>query len=155
MIVVTVGTQLPFPRLIKILDELAPELNESIIAQVGNCSYVAQNIQVETSFSPTQFNVLLRDARVIVAHAGIGSVLSARRAGKPIILFPRLAKHGEHRNDHQLATVQQLAGRRGIYSASNKSEVSNLLRKGDLAAPDGSTSKSLEALRLAVRSFIL
>ena len=45
MIFVTIGTQLPFDRLIKIIDELAPQLNEEVIAQVYQCGFTPKNIK--------------------------------------------------------------------------------------------------------------
>ena len=48
---------------------------------------------------PSEFEAVLREASVIVAHAGIGTVLKAYKYRKPIILVPRQAAFGEHRND--------------------------------------------------------
>jgi UDP-N-acetylglucosamine transferase subunit ALG13 len=127
MIVVTVGTQLPFDRLIAMIDELAPRLSTPVFAQTGSGQYKPQNIRWSASMRPSEFEEMLRDASVIVAHAGIGTVLKAYKYGKPIILVPRQAAFGEHRNDHQLATVAKLAERRGIYVARSKEELTRLL----------------------------
>ena len=48
-------------------------------------------------------------AKVIVSHAGMGSILTAIEAGKPVILMPRRADLGEHRNDHQRDTAAEMA----------------------------------------------
>ena len=48
-------------------------------------------------------------AELVVAHAGMGSVVAAGEHGKPIVLLPRRARLGEQSNDHQLDTAQ-LAG---------------------------------------------
>lgn len=55
-------------------------------------------------FGTDEFDKLCHDARLIVAHAGMGTIISAMTKGKPIIVFPRIAALGEHRNEHQLAT---------------------------------------------------
>ena len=55
----------------------------------------------------------------MISHAGMGSIISARDVQIPIIIFPRLAAMGEHRNDHQLDTVKQFANRPGIYATSD------------------------------------
>jgi hypothetical protein len=39
----------------------------------------------------------------------MGTILSAAELGKPLILMPRRAKFGEHRNDHQQDTVREMA----------------------------------------------
>ena len=51
----------------------------------------------------------MRDADAIVAHAGMGTILSALELGKPLLVMPRVAALGEHRNDHQLATAKRFA----------------------------------------------
>ena len=45
----------------------------------------------------------------IVAHAGMGTILTALEIGKPLLVMPRRAALGEHRNDHQLATARRFA----------------------------------------------
>ena len=46
-------------------------------------------------------------AAAIVAHAGMGTILTALETGKRLLVMPRRAALGEHRNDHQLATVSR------------------------------------------------
>lgn len=106
MIFVTTGTQLPFDRLIKAMDEIAPSLNgEEIIAQNIDGNYNPVNFVCYTYIDKSEFEEHCRKARLIVSHAGIGSILTALDFGKPIIIMPRYAYLGEHRNDHQIATA--------------------------------------------------
>lgn len=114
MILLTVGTQLPFDRLVSAIDQLAPELPEQVVGQVGKTRYVCKNIEAHADLSPLQFQKYIQECSVIVAHAGIGTLLNARKYDKPIILVPRRAVYGEHRNDHQVATCRSLQGRDGI-----------------------------------------
>ncbi|AOL93009.1 glycosyltransferase [Porphyrobacter sp. LM 6] len=69
-------------------------------------------------------------SRLIVSHAGIGTILTAARFAKPIVLIPRRAALEEHRNDHQLATVAQLATRPGILVARDETELSDRIAEG-------------------------
>lgn len=50
MIFVTIGTQAPFDRFIKIIDEIAPSVNDEIVAQVYKCSFEPKNIKVVDFF---------------------------------------------------------------------------------------------------------
>ncbi|GAB2464203.1 glycosyltransferase [Xylanimonas ulmi] len=52
-------------------------------------------------------------ADVVVAHAGTGSALTAFEQGRCPVLVPRLARHGEHIDDHQLQIAGELE-RRGL-----------------------------------------
>ncbi len=135
MILVTVGTQLPFDRLIKAVDAFATDLTKPAVAQIGRGNYTPQNMKWIKNIEPVDFDRMFHEASVIVSHAGIGTVLTAKRFGKPIILVPRQASLGEHRNDHQLATVSQLAGRPGIYVANNDEELKTYLLS-DLTSPN-------------------
>lgn len=134
MILVTTGTQLPFDRLIMAIDELAPSLNEPVFAQIGVSGYRPRNIEWTAKLHPAQFDERMRAASLVVSHAGIGTILRAKRYGKPIILFPRQVIHGEQRNDHQLATCAQLAGEPGIYIARDRLGLCDLLLRTDLQA---------------------
>ena len=107
MIFVTIGTQAPFDRFIRIIDELAPLLKEKIIAQNFKGEYQVKNITTIDFLPPNEFNKLLNEARLIISHAGMGSIISAMSLQKPIIIFPRKASLGEHRNDHQIATAKK------------------------------------------------
>jgi len=136
LILVTVGTQLPFDRLIRIVDALAAETDEPFVAQIGDGSYRPAHMEWHRFIEPVRFDRLLADTRLIISHAGIGTVLNARKTGKPVILFPRRAELGEHRNDHQMATIGSLEGRRGVYVAQDAAEIAAYLKQ-DLARPEG------------------
>ena len=69
MIFVTIGTQAPFDRFIKIIDEIAKNLDEEIIAQTYKSEYKAKNIKTISFLAPDEFNKLFKEARMIVAHA--------------------------------------------------------------------------------------
>ena len=132
MIFVTIGTQLPFDRLIKIIDELAPQLNEEVVAQVYQCGFMPKNIRTIDFLAPDEFNTLFDKARLIISHAGMGTILSALQKDKPIIVFPRIAALGEHRNEHQLATANKFKELGSVYVAMNENELRTLLLGKDL-----------------------
>ncbi|MBO4718391.1 MAG: glycosyl transferase family 28 [Prevotella sp.] len=127
MIFVTIGTQLPFDRLIRIIDKLAPELDEEIIAQVYKCGFTPQNIKTVDFLAPDEFDSPFNQARLIISHAGMGTILSALQKGKPIIIFPRIAAMGEHRSEHQLATARKFKELGRVYVAMNEEELKELL----------------------------
>lgn len=132
MIFCTIGTQAPFDRFVKIIDEAAACIDEEIIAQVYKSEYVAKNIRTIDFLAPDVFNELFCKARLIVAHAGMGTIISAMRQNKPIIIFPRIAALGEHRNEHQLATAQKMKELGYAYVANDDVELKELLTKKDL-----------------------
>ncbi|MGH2935412.1 MAG: glycosyltransferase [Gaiellaceae bacterium] len=54
---------------------------------------------------------LCRAARVVACHAGVGTIMTARAMGKTPLVIPRLARFGEHVDDHQLQIAQEFAER--------------------------------------------
>lgn len=124
MIFVTVGGQLPFDRLVHTVDRWAMDRGrEDVFAQIGDSANPPQHIRWERFLSPTEFQAKAREAEVIFAHAGMGSILTALEYGKPIVVMPRRAHLGEHRNDHQWATVNRLGADVGISVAADETEL--------------------------------
>ena len=146
MIFVTTGTQLPFPRLIAQMNALAPELDEEVIAQIGPDPGPYPALRLAPHLSPAEFNDTFAAARIIVAHAGIGTILSAKRLGKPLVLVPRRHDLDEHRNDHQLATARAVDGRTGLYIAWEVEALADLLAQEDLIPADDTPGAAHGAL---------
>ncbi len=153
MIFVTVGTQLPFDRLIKAIDEIAAGLGEPIAAQVGRSKYRPRNFEGIPAFPAHEIDELFRQARLVVGHAGIGTVLNARRHRRPLVVVPRQAKYGEHRNDHQLATCAQLEKRPGIFIAWRTDDLGPLCGNLQLAPPSEDDTSSKEQLIAGLRAY--
>ncbi len=138
MILVTVGTQLPFDRLVSAVDKWAGARREpDVFAQIGTTDNEPKNVRWARQVQPTDFRQLFEQADAIVAHAGIGTILAALELGKPILIMPRKAALGEHRNDHQLATASRFETRGYVNVAWNEQEVADKLdaidkwRRGD------------------------
>lgn len=158
MIFATIGTQLPFPRLIDALDRLAPRLSEPVIAQtgpvVGCAATLWPALETRAKLAPAEFDALFAEARLIVGHAGIGTILSARRHGKPLVVVPRRHALGEHRNDHQIATARQITGHPGLHVAWETDALGPLLTCRDLAPAAGTESPAHAALLARLREVI-
>lgn len=153
LILVTVGTQLPFPRLVTGLDAICSSLREPVIAQTNSVAPPPKNMKWAPFYSPAEMSLLFEECRVIVAHAGMGSIITAQRMEKPIIVVPRRSALSEHRNDHQVATARQLEGRTGIYVAWEVERVLDFLSMPKLPHP-APYSESLAELVSAIRSEI-
>ena len=154
MIFVTIGTQLPFDRLIRIIDNLAPQLNEEIIAQVYKCGFTPKNIKTVEFIAPDEFNSLFDKARLIISHAGMGTILSALQKNKPIIVFPRIAALSEHRNEHQLATARKFKEMGTVNVAMDEEELTALLLNGELKALQHIGNSASPSLIQSIEDFI-
>lgn len=154
MIFVTIGTQAPFDRFIKIIDEIAPQIGEEIIAQVYQCGFEPQHIKTVDFLAPDEFNELFMKSRLIVSHAGMGTILTAMQQQKPIIIFPRIAALGEHRNEHQLATAEKLKELKTVFVALTEKELKDLLLCKDLVSLSGIGAYASLDLIKSIEEFI-
>ncbi|GAB3376489.1 hypothetical protein NCG89_11465 [Spongiibacter taiwanensis] len=121
MIFVTVGTQLPFPRLIEnVLEEISlgvrPEECE-VVCQSADVGYKVENFSTDLKvklipyLSPEEFSSNIAKAQLVISHAGMGNILTCLEEGKCGLFLARSSRLGEHRNDHQFDTVNSFLGK--------------------------------------------
>jgi exopolysaccharide biosynthesis glucuronosyltransferase PssE len=156
VILVTVGTELPFDRLVKAVDHWAAMRGRSdVFAQIGDGAWEPAHFPFRDFMEPTEFSEHLRSADLIVAHAGMGTILSALHYGKPLLVMPRRADLGEQRNDHQLATAERLLEMGKINVAFDEQELLHKLDRLDkLAAGTRIGPAAGGELLAALRQFI-
>ena len=105
MIFVTLGTQdKPFVRLLDILEHSS--LTDEIIVQAGYTDYQSKKMKIYKYLDKDDFERYMEEADIVIAHAGVGTILSALNKHKKVLVVPRLAKLGEHTNDHQLQIAE-------------------------------------------------
>jgi UDP-N-acetylglucosamine transferase subunit ALG13 len=110
MIFFAVGTQRrPFDRLVVAADRLAASRNEAVIVQSGTSRSDVQHAHCLDFLPFADFDEHVRSARVVVTHAGIGSVALCLRHNKRPIVVPRMRSLGETIDDHQLEFARRLA----------------------------------------------
>ncbi|MGP9799112.1 glycosyltransferase [Halomonas sp. 86] len=108
MIFITVGTQLPFDRLLNYFSEWQIKVGYKgeVVAQIGEDSlFISSNMKLYKKLSMDEYYLWFCRADCIVSHAGIGSVLSCLDHNKKGVFLARKCSLSEHRNDHQLDTV--------------------------------------------------
>lgn len=156
MIFVTVGTQLQFDRLIRTVDEWAgARARNDVFAQIGPSNHHVKHIRSERLIEPTEFRNCVEAASVVIAHAGMGSIITALELGKRIIVMPRRASLGEHRNDHQIATAKRFAAQGCIEVAFDEKELADKLDQFDVFNQGERVgAEASPQLILAIRTFI-
>lgn len=154
MIFVTIGTQAPFDRFIKAIDKIAANINEEIIAQTYKSEYQTKNIKTVDFLAPDEFNKLFNDARMIVSHAGMGTIISAMQQEKPIIIFPRIAALGEHRNEHQMATAKKMKELGYVHVAFDEKELKRLLLSDNIKCLHKLSDSASQSLIDSISDFI-
>jgi UDP-N-acetylglucosamine transferase subunit ALG13 len=156
MIFVTVGAQMPFDRLLRVVDEWAGRQNHpDVFAQIGPSKMRPQHIRWSQFLDPEEFREKVKAADTIVAHAGMGSILSALEFGKPVVVMPRRGDLHETRNDHQFATARRLLAQGRVVVAFDETHlVEKLDTLGNLSHSQPIAPQASPLLLKAIRSFI-
>lgn len=156
MIFVTVGTDLPFDRMVRVIDEWAGENSRSdVFAQIGDGGWEPKNIRFANFLQPSEFTEHFKSASIIISHAGMGTILSALYYRKPILVVPKRASLGEHRNEHQLATARRMMDMGNVNVAFDECELREQLgRMEDLKQPKPIGDSANVELLTNLRAFI-
>jgi UDP-N-acetylglucosamine transferase subunit ALG13 len=122
--VVTVGTmqRYPFRRLIERALQVLPT-DAEVLWQTGCTDVSDLPIEAHRQLPAPELQQAMREADVVIAHAGCGSSVGALEAGKMPILVSRLRAHGENVDDHQLLIARELH-RRGLALMRSVEELS-------------------------------
>jgi UDP-N-acetylglucosamine transferase subunit ALG13 len=156
MIFVTVGAQMAFDRLVRTVDEWAGLRGRSdIFAQIGASDYRPRHITATRFLDPAEFRGRVEGARVVVAHAGMGSIITALELGKPIIVMPRRGDLHETRSDHQVATAKHFVRQGRIIVAFDEHElVEKLDQAVTLCGGEPISDRASPRLIAALRFFL-
>lgn len=111
-VVVTLGTYrgYDFSRLVGRLLEVLPAEAE-VLWQTGDTDVGKFGIAGHYAIPEHELTAAMREADVVVAHAGVGTALAAFEVGKCPLLVPRRFAKGEHVDDHQIQVCEDLVGR--------------------------------------------
>jgi UDP-N-acetylglucosamine transferase subunit ALG13 len=106
VIYATIGTSEPFDRLIDAVQRLPGD--EERVLQVGESTLRPPAATCVEYLAYDELRAHMARARVVVTHAGVGTILTAIDLGKRPIVVPRLRRHGEAVDDHQVAIARRL-----------------------------------------------
>lgn len=111
----------PFDRLIQAMDQwTAATGHGDVFAQTGNGAYVPQHMKHVRTLPQAEFTATMARAELIVAHCGMGTVITAGQAGRPMVLVPRQKALNEVTSHHQQATARWLGDRPGVFIAETE-----------------------------------
>ena len=127
MIFLTVGTHLPFERLVRTIDAWCAEHPaQQVFGQIGDPGrhgYRPRHFNWQPFLDPSEAQARFDASDIIIAHAGMGTIITALLKAKPVVILPRRVALGEHRNDHQYATAQEFSARALVYAATSETEI--------------------------------
>lgn len=152
-IFLTVGSMLPFDRLVNAMDIWAGQHPEAeVFAQIGLTSFVPAHMKWQAMISPDEYRTQFANCDLVVSHVGMGTVITAFECDKPLLMLARRPELQEVTSNHQLATAQWLVGRPGIAVIESESQLAegiaaNIGGAGVSRIDSGTQQQLVQALR--------
>lgn len=131
MIFVTLGSQkFQFNRLLKKIDVLVKDgiITEEVFAQTGASYYNPQNYEYKAFLNRDEFASIMDKSSTVITHGGTGAIIGAVKKRKKVIAVPRMAKYGEHVDDHQRQIIEQFDDMNLIYPCVDINELAVAIR---------------------------
>jgi UDP-N-acetylglucosamine transferase subunit ALG13 len=108
MILVSVGaSEFPFDRLLHAVAGFPS--GEALVVQHGPSAVRPAGADCVPFVPLDTLATLVREARAVVTHAGVGSILFSLANGKRPYVVPRRREFGETVDDHQLESARRFA----------------------------------------------
>lgn len=132
MVFLILGTQkFQFNRLLALVDGLVADghIAQEVVAQTGHSDYQPKHFSSQSFMEKEQFEANIQAADLVITHGGVSSILTAMGHGKPVIVVPRRAKHGEHVDDHQLDIAHAFARNGQVLCCDEDAQLAGLIEK--------------------------
>ena len=155
MILVAVGaSEFPFDRLLRAVDKLPTR--EKLVVQHGVSEVRPAHAQCIPFMPQEALAQLVREARVVVTHAGVGSILLSLTNGKRPCVVPRLGRFGETVDDHQLDSARRFAQAGLVTLVENPDQLSDAIAfaEASLVAPSLGEAQLVGELRTYLQTIL-
>lgn len=161
MIFVTVGNgSQRFGRLLQTVERLAAQglIAGDVLVQAGNNPDFRPVHCKAVDFVPlAEFERLLNEARVIISHAGAGTLIHVFKAGRIPVVMPRKRNYGEVVDDHQMEIVEVLAAEGRLIPAYEPEDLAAAIAKAErrgTQAPPPAPVRMIELVSQAIEELL-
>lgn len=148
MILVTLGTQhQEFTRLLDYIEK--SKIKDEIIVQAGYTKYKSNKMKIFDFTDYGKMSEYVKNADLIITHGGTGSIIGPLKEGKKVIACARLAKYGEHVDNHQTEIVDVFADEKYILKLDENIKLDDLIKKAKSFEPkkfESNTSNFIKKL---------
>lgn len=148
-----------FERLLNGVLENIDLLPQPVIVQCGHTLFSDTRCVFSSFFCLEQFNRYIQDAKLLILHAGAGSIIKALRAGKQPVVMPRRKKYNEHINDHQLTWALELSKMELIELALEVSDLRNAIQRalkhGIVRKNTAQNNDAIEVIKKTIKHYML
>ena len=151
MILITLGTNdKSFVRLLQEVERLIAEgkITDRVVVQAGVTEFTSSQMEIFDLIPFSEFDNLISQCDLLITHGGVGSIITGLKKGKTVIAVPRLAKYGEHINDHQLQIIDNFNKAGYIIGLTEVSQLEDALATADTFTPNAYQSNTENMIAL-------
>lgn len=124
VIFASVGSIMPFDRLVRAVDEwAASNPGRDVFLQIGEGEYEPRHVPWVRLMPHDEYQRRLAGCSLFVAHVGMGSILQAMEERKPMLALARHRSLGEHTTDHQLHTAARFSNVPGLKVVADENDL--------------------------------
>ena len=128
MIFVTLGTQdKKFKRLLDAVEKL--DIDEKIVAQIGSTDFKSEKMELHKFMSKDEFDNYMKEARIIITHAGVGTIIEGLKLHKKMIVSAKKKEYKEHVSNHQEQILRLFSEDGYILALDNFDDLEKLINK--------------------------
>jgi UDP-N-acetylglucosamine transferase subunit ALG13 len=139
--------------MLRAVDAALQGTTEDVLFQIGNSTFVPSLGRHVAFLSRDEFESMIAAARIVITHAGVGTILLCAQAGKVPFLLPRLASYDEVIDDHQIEICEQLQrSGRAVY-VRDLIALRELLTDSRTAEPHSHVSPLIDLIRGDLTAF--
>lgn len=134
MVFVALGTQkFPFNRLLEAIDDLIErgQLSGEVFAQVGHSDYVPRHYAYRDFLSKDEFQSCISRCDLLITHSGVATIIAGLKLGKRVVVVPRMAKFGEHVDDHQIQIARSFSEKNLLLMCAEQDDLAQVIREAE------------------------
>jgi UDP-N-acetylglucosamine transferase subunit ALG13 len=113
------------------VDQLAGEGffgSEPVFVQTGSdAAFRSRRCEHRPFLPEDEFQSLIGECRLVICHAGCGTLRNVLLARKRPVVMPRRKRYGEHVSDHQMQLARALSAQERIFPAYEAEELAGAI----------------------------
>ena len=139
MILVTLGTQdQQFYRILEALENKLDKhlIDDEVVVQAGcSADFKSKHMKIFDLIPMDEFDEMIKKCDLLIAHGGVGSIITGLKNNKKVIAAARLSKYNEHVNDHQLQIIDNFSREGYILKLDNFDDIDKLIKESSKFKP--------------------
>lgn len=136
----------PFRRLLDGVTAIAHDLPQPVFVQSGSTPFHAEGCDSAPFLNMSAFQSRVGLSKLLIMHAGAGSVITAVRAGKVPVVMARRVRYGEHVDDHQIEFARELDLIGRIVVAEEPADLQSAVRQALARQGDARRTQTVPAM---------